>query len=147
MSDGGFGADPIPGVRRKVSGSQATSRRFGPDNAGLRVLNGPAAGRVIRIGPERSLLGRNDPPAVIVEIDLTDCECGTVPMVSRRHAEMGWNSNVLEITDLCSTNGTWVNGRRLDCVPPGNPSSPVSLDPGCVVRLGDLEMEIIQSET
>jgi pSer/pThr/pTyr-binding forkhead associated (FHA) protein len=35
------------------------------------------------------------------------------PNVSRRHAELGWHEGRLVVTDLSSTNGTFLNGQRL----------------------------------
>jgi pSer/pThr/pTyr-binding forkhead associated (FHA) protein len=34
--------------------------------------------------------------------------------VSRRHAEVVVSQGVLHVRDLCSTNGTWVRGVRID---------------------------------
>jgi hypothetical protein len=45
--------------------------------------------------------------------------------VSRRHAKVNFSDGTWRIEDLGSTNGTWVNGRRLE---PGRP---------CPLRIGD----------
>jgi hypothetical protein len=39
--------------------------------------------------------------------------CLADPQVSRRHARLDWNAGAWVITDLGSTNGTYVNGRRV----------------------------------
>ncbi len=52
------------------------------------------------------------------------------PEVSRFHARLEWRENAYWIEDLSSTNGTWLNGRRL------SPHEPVALRPGDVIGLG-----------
>lgn len=49
--------------------------------------------------------------------------------VSTRHAELYWDGSLLWITDLGSTNGTFVNGERLIN------NQAVVIDRDCVVRL------------
>ncbi len=48
--------------------------------------------------------------------------------VSRRHAEIRLHNDVLVLTDLQSTYGTFVNNYRID--------RPVLLTPGCIVQFG-----------
>ncbi len=52
------------------------------------------------------------------------------PEVSRSHARLVWQGDTFWVEDLSSTNGTWVNGRRLP------PHEPVALKPGDVIGLG-----------
>ena len=64
-------------------------------------------------------------------------------MVSRRHAELQWVNGELQIIDLGSRNGTFVDGQRL-IGDPGQPSPPITLKLGSKIKLGDLELEIIR---
>lgn len=54
------------------------------------------------------------------------------PGVSRRHAGFEWRDGSLVVTDLGSTNGTLVNGRRID--------GPTPVGPGDVVVVGSTEL-------
>lgn len=51
--------------------------------------------------------------------------------VSRRHATLAVENGMVTLTDLGSTNGTWVNGRKID--------APTVLNPGDSVRFGGVE--------
>jgi hypothetical protein len=53
------------------------------------------------------------------------------PSVSRRHAEVEWSEGEVKVTDLGSTNGTFVNDRPID--------APTVLSPGDRVRFGAVE--------
>ena len=55
--------------------------------------------------------------------------------VSGEHAVVHLRGDHVEIEDLGSTNGTWVNGRRVDRSP---------LTPGDRVRVGQLELVVEQ---
>lgn len=55
--------------------------------------------------------------------------------VSRRHAEILLEGSCLQIHDLGSTNGTFVNGERVE-------STPRNLDPGDVIRVGTFEFRL-----
>jgi pSer/pThr/pTyr-binding forkhead associated (FHA) protein len=56
------------------------------------------------------------------------------PQVSRRHAVVRPAGDALEVEDLGSLNGTWVNGARID--------GPTRLAPGDRVRVGDSSFEV-----
>src|SRR6185312_15711290 len=56
------------------------------------------------------------------------------PLVSRRHAVIRVAAGVLEVEDLGSLNGTWVNGERLQ--------GPRALSAGDFVQLGSVSFEI-----
>jgi pSer/pThr/pTyr-binding forkhead associated (FHA) protein len=87
----------------------------------LRFTAGPLAGRRVELdGP--LVLGR--------EADLVVDD----PQVSRRHATVRPAGDRLEIEDLGSLNGTWVNGARLE--------GPARLAAGDRVRLGDSAFEV-----
>jgi diguanylate cyclase (GGDEF)-like protein len=71
----------------------------------LMVLSGSSAGKVLRISTERVVLGRSS------AVDLTLTDNG----ISRKHCELRrLGASQFLITDLGSTNGTLVNGARLD---------------------------------
>jgi hypothetical protein len=58
--------------------------------------------------------------------------------VSRRHAKVDFRGGAWQIEDLQSTNGTWINGKRL------NPGQPCLLKTGDVVALSlACEMRVI----
>jgi pSer/pThr/pTyr-binding forkhead associated (FHA) protein len=113
-----------------------------PDNAALRV---GAEGKVFRLDRMRLVAGRSDPPFVSVDIDLRECQTGSPPMVSRRHAEILWVNGDLQIVDLGSRHGTFVDGQRLGAPTAGEPSAPASLKFGSKIKLGDVELELIQA--
>lgn len=58
----------------------------------------PLAGGATTIGRDKNC-----------RIQLTD------PVISRQHATIVLNNDNLVITDLCSTNGTFINGHKVTC--------------------------------
>lgn len=85
-------------------GRPAVSARLdeGPLPAQLRFENGPHAGRVVLLAPGMTI-GR----APECELHVED------PAVSRRHCTLDWVFVGYQVTDLGSTNGTWVNDVRV----------------------------------
>jgi transcriptional regulator with GAF, ATPase, and Fis domain len=70
----------------------------------LVVIEGPSAGRSFAIdGSQRVLLGKS----TVCDVHIDDHE------VSRRHLALEPSGQRLRITDLDSTNGTWVDGLRV----------------------------------
>ena len=90
-------------------------------DAQLVVVSAPGheSGWSYDIGPGATL-GRGD-----VEIRLED------PFASNRHARIVREGGTLVLEDLGSTNGTWLNGSKLD--------GPTPLHAGDRVRIGDSE--------
>lgn len=127
-----FGVDPIPGLTRLT-----------PDKTKLKILNGPKAEYCFALNQMRLVLGRNDPPMIKVDIDFSACELSDPPMISRRHAEIQWANGNLEIVDLCSSNGTFVDGQKLTPLDKSQPSTPMVLKLGSKITLANLECEII----
>jgi pSer/pThr/pTyr-binding forkhead associated (FHA) protein len=84
--------------------------------------SGPLAGRQVEVTAVL-VLGRE-----AADLAVDD------PEVSRRHASLRPTDDGLEIEDLESLNGTWVNGARIEGV--------VRLSPGDHVRLGDTSFEV-----
>lgn len=77
------------------------------------------------------LLGCPD-PGIVPDIDLTPFG-GTASGVSRRHALLRFNGGTWTVTDLNTTNGTFVNGARLA------PNTPTRLDDQARLRLGGVD--------
>ena len=127
----GLGCDPIPGLNQLT-----------PDTAYLVVRNGPKAQHTFGLNRLRMLIGRNHPPHIIVDIDLTDYEQNSIITVSRHHAIIQWVNQKLQIIDLASCNGTFVNGQQLISQEVNQPSDPVLLTVGSKIKLGNLELEI-----
>ena len=88
----------------------------------LLVTGGPLSGHELVV-ESQLVLGRGDADIVIDD-----------PEISRRHALMSTRDGAIEIEDLDSLNGTWVNERRI--------GSAVRLAAGDVVRLGQTTMEV-----
>lgn len=85
--------------------------------ATLRLTNGPRAGHTIDVEGEL-VIGRVDADLVLDDA-----------LVSRRHAAVRPLSGGLQIEDLGSSNGTFVDGARI--------AGPTVLADGAQVRLGD----------
>jgi class 3 adenylate cyclase len=90
------------------------------------VLDGAEGGRRIRIS-ERLTLGRGDDAGLVVDD----------PEISRAHAVLGVTSQGLEIQDLGSLNGTWVNGERI--------TSPTLLAAGDAIKIGATRIEVLST--
>ena len=87
----------------------------------LRVIKGPSAGDVFYLDRPTITLGR-DPHCDIFLNDMT---------VSRKHAQITIAPGRVELTDLGSLNGTWVDGRICD---------DAVLRDGSVVQIGTFTM-------
>ena len=93
--------------------------------AELIVLTGPAAERRLEIGSEeRLVIGRDEGCNLVLDDS----------KVSRRHAYLQEIDGGVEVGDLGSSNGTFVNGRRIE--------RPVTLAPGDALRIGASSMRI-----
>jgi hypothetical protein len=84
---------------------------------------GPLAGRRVDLGGQL-VIGRDEGADVVV----------ADPELSRRHAAVRPSGDAVEVEDLGSLNGTWLNGERIQ--------APVLLTPGDVVHLGTSEFEL-----
>ena len=92
----------------------------------LVVRSGPLAGASFALGAPSARVGR-DPSADVVLDDDT---------VSRSHARFDLRPTGWTVTDLGSTNGTHVAGRRL------GPNEETAIPFGAVVRVGEVELTL-----
>ncbi|RKN42002.1 FHA domain-containing protein [Micromonospora endolithica] len=88
----------------------------------LTVAGGPMRGLSFRLGPARLVIGRSSSVDVVVHD----------PHLSRRHAEVWLDPEGATLLDLGSTNGTWLNDRRITGVE--------RLVDGDVIRLGRTDL-------
>jgi pSer/pThr/pTyr-binding forkhead associated (FHA) protein len=84
--------------------------------ARLRVLSGPLAGQTIDVETE-VVIGREDTDLTIDDVEL-----------SRRHAVVRRHASRLQVEDLGSKNGTYVDGTRIE--------GPTILGGGAEIQLG-----------
>jgi FHA domain len=125
--------DRLEGVPVAVEGLQWGSAYFSARAKLLLQFNG---GRVIPVtlGPHAVFLGRNTRDDK-VDIDLTPFNAGELG-VSRRHSRLQREQGTLQITDLNSLNGTFVNQQRLA------PGVPQLLRDRSVLQVGMLIMRV-----
>lgn len=90
----------------------------------LYVVKGPNAGALLEIR-HRMVAGR-DPSC-----DIVLGEAG----ISREHAIFQDDGETLSLSDVASTNGTFVNGTQI--------TQPTALQPGDVVTMGGCELEFV----
>lgn len=90
---------------------------------GLRVLRGLPLHAIWTVG-EALTIGRGEEN----QVDLVD------PRVSRRHARIERTPEGVVVSDLGSTNGTLVNGVRIDV--------PTRVVPGDVIALGETQLRV-----
>lgn len=89
------------------------------DDAQLVLITGPQAGRTVRLDRETLFIGRDPRNDVVIGH----------PQVSRRHALIIQQGDGWLVEDLNSTNGTFINGRRI--------TGPRLLAAGDTVELGE----------
>ena len=113
------------GMYRSVSGhcadpgclqQSAAIGRLRPAMARLRVVSGPNAGQTVDV-EEEIVIGREDTDLTIDDDEL-----------SRRHAVVRRHANRLQVEDLGSTNGTFVDGTRI--------AEPTLLGGGAEIKIG-----------
>ncbi len=93
----------------------------------LVVARGPQAGMTYVLLPGKTTVGRN-PDCDIFLDDIT---------VSRHHCHFVWESSALTLEDSGSTNGTYVNGSRVD---------QSDLSPGDEVIVGRFHLIVAQGD-
>jgi len=88
------------------------------------VLSGPLKGHKYFVKSDsKILIGRSDEANIRIGYD---------DFCSRRHAVLYWEDDICYIEDLDSTNGTFVNDRRIH--------GKIELKKGDVIGLGDTEL-------
>lgn len=105
--DDGVSIEHDPTVAWEPSGPEgdpgdSNSRLEGAFAWALTVEHGPQAGLTYVLGPGNTVAGRGGSCAIFLA-DVT---------VSREHARFSVDATSLSVTDLGSTNGTYVNGQR-----------------------------------
>src|ERR671922_1886053 len=85
---------------------------------------GPLAGQRLELSAPL-VLGREEGADVVVDD----------PEMSRRHAALRPAGDAVEVEDMGSLNGTWVNGARIQ--------GRVRLAPGDTVQLGASQLELV----
>ncbi|WP_376790029.1 FHA domain-containing protein [Thermoflexus sp.] len=106
----------------------------GPQRLVLQVLS---SGRRVVLRPDQEVLvGRLDVGrGIFPQVDLTP-DGGLEGGVSRRHARIFFQGDRFYIEDLGSTNGTYLNGSRLE------PYTPHPLGDGDELRLGQILIRV-----
>ena len=136
--------DPLETVEVRWQGETDDSqvRDMGLTGTGPLTIHLRIAGKGDRVRELEVLLakpirlGRSDPTQDIYpEVDLTD-DLGMEYGVSREHACIFRRDNGVEVEDLGSTNGTLLNGERLD------PYIPEPLKDGDQLQMGKLLVEV-----
>jgi FHA domain len=94
-----------------------------PTRGTLIVVSGALAGQRVDVGAQPVLIGKG--PATL---QITDD-----PTVSTRHAEVALRGGAFVVTDLGSTNGTFVNNHRL--------TQPTRLSDGDLLRCGNTQLK------
>jgi hypothetical protein len=92
-------------------------------------MNDVPARLIIKRGPNPEQEYRLSPVEVTIGRSSTNVIAIADPEVSRRHACIRWNEGSYIIEDWASTNGTFVNNRRI--------SGPITLYHGDEIRLGE----------
>jgi predicted Zn finger-like uncharacterized protein len=69
----------------------------------LAVIEGPARGQVFRVTKSQTILGRSGADIVLYD-----------PEVSRKHCVIEVDGSICTLIDLGTTNGTFVDGKRID---------------------------------
>lgn len=107
----------------------------------LLILEIKGTNNQIIISPRKKvILGRSGAEATVAEEEnegiLVDFQQlgGLLAGVSRQHAQMTFNDHLVTVKDLGSTNGTRINGRKLD------PHAPRLLREGDELQLGKLTL-------
>lgn len=94
--------------------------------AGLELLEA-SGGRRFRLRPGVNMVGRESGEVLLMD-----------STVSRRHAQITLSDNEVTVTDLNSTNGTFVDGKR---VAPGE-AAPVPI--GSTLRFGNVSLTLVE---
>ncbi|MEY2472455.1 MAG: hypothetical protein QOK28_1784 [Actinomycetota bacterium] len=118
-------AAPAPAAPSRPAPSAPASSGRASSKASLRVVSGGAlANKEFTVGTEATV-GRGQG----CQVQLPD------PMVSQLHARLFRSDKALHIEDLGSTNGTFLNGRKV--------GGAAALKRGDRLRIGPVELEVL----
>lgn len=107
------------------------------DDMVLRLEVEGATTPILLFPKKETVIGRRDPATTsIPDVDLTTY-AGYRMGVSRRHAIIRLRNNEIEVFDLGSSNGTAVNGTRLQ------PHQPHPLKDGDTLSLGKMSLRVL----
>lgn len=117
---------PGPPPRSSTGAAGRGAPAAGPAGrtARLLVTDGTLRGRSLPLGTSAAVLGRAPTSTLVIEDDFA----------SNRHARIFPREGGWWVEDLGSTNGTYVDGKRID--------QPVELTPGREVRIGQTVIEL-----
>ncbi len=100
------------------------------------VLASPDGSQVDLPAKDEVIIGREDPVSeVFPDVDLTSLG-GMEKGVSRKHAVIHHSGADYTMEDMGSTNGTYINKKRIQ------PHAPQAIKPGDEVRFGKLSLSI-----
>ena len=100
------------------------------------VLTSPEGNRLELPTKDEVVIGREDPISdVFPDVDLTNLG-GMENGVSRRHAVIHRAGTDYTVEDMGSTNGTYINKKRIQ------PHAPQTIKPGDEVRFGKLSLSV-----
>ncbi len=94
----------------------------------LLQLKGPRIGARIFLAEGETVIGRSSSCQVVLDVE----------SVSRRHCSLLVVGHEVHLLDLGSTNGTWINGRRIQ------PQEPVALEVGDRIELGEIVYKLLR---
>ncbi|OGW34569.1 MAG: hypothetical protein A2010_03815 [Nitrospirae bacterium GWD2_57_9] len=121
----------------KLEAAAASDKSMASDNEGAGLVLASPSGSKLEI-PAKSevVVGREDPfSEVFPDLDLTDFG-GADGGVSRKHAVIHRTDTGCTIEDMGSTNGTYVNKKRIQ------PHAPQEIKPGDEVRFGKVAFSL-----
>lgn len=139
-------AESSPPTTEKIAGSTAPlpkPPRFRTDllipDGGIAVFLLDTTSPIAVYATDEFVLGRASEGTLEEIVDLTPYGAFSNG-VSRRHAMIRRKKTGYEIIDLDSTNGTWLNEKRL------TPTKAYALPNGATIRLGQLRLQVLVKE-
>jgi pSer/pThr/pTyr-binding forkhead associated (FHA) protein len=121
----------------KLEAAAVSDKSTGPGSEAAMLVLASASGSRLEIPAKTEVvIGREDPfSEVFPDLDLTDLG-GADGGVSRKHAVIRRTDGGCTIEDMSSTNGTYINKKRVQ------PHAPQEIKPGDEVRFGKLAFSL-----